>query len=495
MGAQLVRWLALGLFLLAPAGCSSASGSTDDAPPRADDPIVFPDEPSQIAVDLAVDLAQIETALESEVPRQLWQIDRPKSECVSSKKVDLAIVEVKSPKIECRIIGKVTRGRLRVSGSGDRLVVRVPVTGTIMARDVAGIFKGETATGAAEVTLALKLDLRPDWTLASTTRLQYRWTREPGIDFLGQRITFTSEADKELAPVKRDVERIIARELAKLPLRQTAQDGWREAHAVLSLNERNPAVWGKLTPQQFRFGGYEVSGRKLVLRLGMDATFHTFIGMKPEADPAKDLPPLAPRSEKATRSFMHIPVIANYDVLEPVIAEALAKRAARPFVIKDYGSIKAQFGNVEVYGTGKGRIAVGADFSAVSDLAAVGKAKGQIWLTARPVNDPGSRKVRFTDVVISGATDITGESMLFALANTPDFQSAIGDALAQNFEDDFAKLRGKIDRALQRREGRIADYSIVIDQVATGKLSAHGAGLYLPVEVAGRIDAKLQRIK
>ena len=150
MGAQLVRWLALGLFLLAPAGCSSASGSTDDAPPRADDPIVFPDEPSQIAVDLAVDLAQIETALESEVPRQLWQIDRPKSECVSSKKVDLAIVEVKSPKIECRIIGKVTRGRLRVSGSGDRLMVRVPVTGTIMARDVAGIFKGETATGAAE---------------------------------------------------------------------------------------------------------------------------------------------------------------------------------------------------------------------------------------------------------------------------------------------------------------------------------------------------------
>lgn len=495
----LVQWrrmiaVCAGAAALLVTGCSKEADVSATAPSRADDPIIFPKEPSRIMVDLEVDLAQIERVLESEIPRQLWQINRPDSECVSSSKVDLAVVKVKSPKIKCDIIGNATRGRMRLSGKGDLLLLTLPVNGTISARDVAGIFKGKTATGSADVTLALRLDLKPNWTLGSTTRLDYRWTREPGIDFMGQRITFTSQADKELATVKRDVQRIVARELAKLPIKDTARDGWREAHAVIELNERDPAVWGRLTPQQFRFGGYEIKGRTLVLHLGMDALFETFVGMKPETRKIGDLPRLAARSKTEVRSAMHIPVIADYRVLEPVLAKALAKRSARPFVIKDYGSVTARFDKIRVYGTEKGRIAVGGQFDAVSDLPGAASAKGEIWLTARPVNEAGSRKVRFVDVAVTGDTDITGESVLFALANAPDFQTAITDALEQNFEGDFAELRGKIDRALARRQDGIANYSITIDRVETGIIKAHGAGLYLPVEMTGRIDARLRRL-
>lgn len=486
---------AAGMAAFGLSGCDEAADTSALAPPRADDAIVFPKEPSRIAVDLAVDLAQLERALESEIPQQLWQINRPGSECLASSKVDLGIVKVKSPKIKCHIMGKVTRGSIRLAGQGEQLVVRLPVNGTIMARDVAGIFKGETATGAAEVTLALKLNLRPDWRLGSTTRLDYRWTREPGIDFMGQRVTFTSQADRELATVKRDVERIVARELARLPVKDSARDGWREAHAVIELNERNPAAWGRLTPQQFRFGGYTVKGRALVLRLGMDAMFETFVGMKPEPKRAGPLPDLAPRAKVEPKSVMHIPVLADYAVLEPVLAKALAKRSARPFVIEDYGSVTARFDNIKVYGTGEGRIAVGAQFDAKSDLAAIGSAKGVIWLTARPQNAPGSRKVRFVDVELTGDTDLAGESLLFALAGAPGFQDVITDALAQNFENDFNKLKAKIDRALASRRDGAADYSIRIDSVETGKITAHGAGLYMPVDITGRIDARLRRIK
>ena len=486
---------AVGLLAFGLAACNEAAQTSGSAPPRGDDPIVFPKEPSRIAVDLDVDLAQLERALESEVPRQLWQINRPGSECISSSKIDIGIAKVKSPKIKCHIIGKVTRGGIRISGRGEQLFVRLPVNGTIMARDVAGIFKGETATGAAEVTLALRLDLRPDWRLGSSTKLDYRWTREPGIDFMGQRITFTSQADKELATVKRDVERIVARELARLPVKASAREGWREAHAVFELNERNPAVWGRLTPQQFRYGGYAVEGRNLVLRLGMDAMFETFIGMKPKPKKAGNLPDLAPRAKTEPKSVMHVPVLADYAVLEPVLAKALAKRSARPFVIQDYGSVTARFDKIKVYGTGKGRIAVGAQFDAKSDLAAIGAAKGQIWLTARPQNDPGSRKVRFVDVEVTGDTDLTGQSLLFALASAPGFQEVITDALEQNFENDFNKLKAKIDRALAARRDGGADYSIKIDSVETGTITAYGAGLYMPVDITGRIDARLRRIK
>jgi hypothetical protein len=501
MGALRARLIAgfalaptLALALLLP-GCSKAA-ETDAAvaPPRATDPIIFPQQPSQIAVDLTVDLADLEHALERELPRTLWHIDRPGSECVPPRKVDLALFEVTSPKIECRIVGEVTRGKLRLRGRGAALVVTLPVKGTLAARDIGGILKGETGTGAAEVALSLKLDLASDWRLVGDPQLEYRWTRAPGIDFLGRRITFTSEADRELRPIKRDIERIIARELARLPVKPTAEQGWREAHQVFELNHKNPAVWGRLTPQQFRFGGYDARGRTLTLRLGLDALLETLVGKKPASVTPAALPPLARRAKSAAQSQLHVPVVADYAVLEPVIAKALAKRAAQPFVVRDFGTVTARFDDITVYGTGKGRIAVGGRFSATSDLPLIKRASGTIWLTVKPVTTPGSRAVRFTDVVVSGDADITGGQFLFALANSPELQNTITAALAQNFENDFAKLRGKIDRALEARKGRLTDYSITITALETGEISAHGEGLYLPVDMTARISASLRRM-
>lgn len=492
MQARLMAGLALALLA---GGCDDEASGNSQAPLRADDPIVFPQEPSQIAVDLKVDLADLERALERELPRALWQIDRPGSECVAPEKVDLELFKVKSPRITCRITGKVTRGRLRLSGRGEALIVTLPVTGTLAARDIAGVLKGETGTGAAEVALSLKLDLTPDWKLTGTPRLDYRWTRAPGIDFLGRRITFTTEADRELRPIKRDIERIIARELARLPLKPTAEQGWREAHQVFELNRENPAVWGRLTPQRFRFGGYAVEGRELSLRLGLDALLETFVGIRPDPVTPTALPPLAQRDKAAARSLLHVPVVADYAVLEPVIAKALAERAKRPFVIEDYGTVTASFSDITVYGTGKGRIAVGGSFTATSDLPLVKQASGRIWLTAKPVNTPGSRAVRFTEVAISGDTDLVGEAFLFALANSPEFQGAITDALAQNFEHDFNKLRGKIDRALARRKGRLTDYSVTIETIETGVITAHGQGLYLPLDMTAKLSARLLPLK
>lgn len=484
---------AAGLLLLG--GCSNAADTPSPGPPRADDAITFPSATSHAEIDLAVDLAQLERTLEQEVPRQLWAIDQPGSECVASKKINLELFRVKSPKIKCHIIGKVTRGRLKLSGRGPDLLVTLPVTAEVAARDVAGIFKGETGTAAANVTLRLRLDLKPDWKLASSTRITYDWTTEPGIDFLGRRITFTSQADDKLATVRRDVQAIIARELARLPVRAAAEQGWRKAHAVLELNRENPAVWGRLTPQRFLYGGYDVGGRTLTLRLGLDGTFETFVGMKPEETAPAALPPLAPRPKTTQPSVLHVPVVADYAVLEPVIEKALTKRAAQPFVIKDFGSVTAEFSEISVYGTPQGRIAVGARFKAKSDLPLVEAASGRIWLTARPMNEPNSRQVRFADIAVTGETNLVTQPLLLALANAPEFQTTISDALKQNFENDFAKLTVKINRAVARRRDGPLDYTITIEKIETGTITAHGQGLYLPVELTARGKARLVRVK
>jgi len=476
--------------LLGIAGCKERA-TAPVAPPRARDPIVFADRPSVIAVDLALDLAELERALDAEIPRRLASITRKDVLCVPSQKVDLALFSVDTPKIRCDIDGTLTRGRLRISGRGRDLTLRVPVAATVVARDIGGVLKRETGTAAADLELTVRLDLARDWRLAGDVAVDYAWSREPGIDFLGQRITFTRDVDKEIAPLRARIETGLERALARIELQAAAMRGWRSAHAVLELNRENPAVWGRITPRRFHYGGYRIAGRSLRLTLGLEGVLDTFVGIRPPPLAPGTLPPVGPLAVAPGHALLRVPVVADYAVLEPVIAKALARRATRPFELGKYGTVTARFEDIEVYGTPGNRIAVGMSFAAQSDLLLWPKARGRLWLTARPMTAPNSRQVGFGDVAIVGATDMIGEDLLFALANSEELKSTIADALRQNFERDFAKLRGKIDRAIAfRRDGPVA-FSVDLERVETGRIAAYGQGLYLPVELHARVAAEL----
>src|SRR3546814_6974534 len=92
----------------------------------------------------------LKSALERAVPRTLWTIDRREKACVPPQRVKVFGKRVKvTPPIACTIVGKVTRGALRLRGEGQEIVVDVPLHAVISARDVGGVLKGETATGSA----------------------------------------------------------------------------------------------------------------------------------------------------------------------------------------------------------------------------------------------------------------------------------------------------------------------------------------------------------
>src|SRR5690606_11795500 len=147
----------------------------------------------------------------------------------------------------------------------------------ISARNVGGVLKGETATGAAMAHARVRLNLREDWTPAATVRLAYDWTTPPGIDFLGQRISFTDQADARLSPIIRDLERTLPGEIARLNVRAKVGGAWRQSFTSLELNAEDPSVWMRVTPQRLSYGGYSLSGGKLRLRLGMEASTETFV--------------------------------------------------------------------------------------------------------------------------------------------------------------------------------------------------------------------------
>jgi len=475
--------------LLLVAACKQDSAPVP-APPRAEDPVPVPTGSSLVSVPVTADASLLRRMVEREVPQTLWRIDQRFERCVPPQRVKVLGQRIKiAPKIGCRVVGQVTRGPITLHGEGADIVAQVPLRAFVQARDVGGIIKHETATGSAMAQARIRLNLASDWSPRGTVKLRYNWTREPGIDFLGQRIRFTKQADKELGGVIRRLERNLPRELEKLRLRPQVEDLWRSGFTVLTLNEKNPPVWLRLTPLRVHFGGYTFRSDAITLNLGLEATTETFVGAQPEPPAPTPLPSPGKGLRERGLDFF-LPVVAQYDQLEPVILRALKKRQTRPFTLPALGEVMTDFSAVQVYATEGQRLAVGIDLAVWQASAPEKVTRGKVWLTATPVTQPGSAEVKFANVEVRGKTDTVGGTMLVKVAEQFSFSETIADALAQDFAKDLQELEGKIRVALaEKRQGALL-IRTEIDRFETGKITPYGQGLYMPVRAKGRADLR-----
>ena len=482
--------------LLLTGSLAACDRQTDvEPPPRATDEAPSPTRKSLIAVPINANTASLKQALERAVPKTLWTINRHERACVKPQRVKVFGKKVKvTPPIACTIVGQVTRGPLRLRGEGAEIVVDVPLNARIAARDVGGVLKGETATGAAMAHARIRVELTPDWRTQGKARITYGWTNAPGIDFLGKRITFTDEADAKLKPMIASVEREVTREIAKLDIRKQAADVWRQSFTSLELNRENPPVWMRVTPQRILYGGYRIDGQRMNLNLGMEAITETFVSGRP-TDPAPTPLPRLVREIPKPHLDVRVPVIADYAQLQPVVDRALVKRSKRPFVLPKLGPMMVTFGKSTIYGAKGGRIAIGVDVDAKLDMRSGEPTRGRIWMTAIPANKPGSAEVHFTNLIINGDTDGVGGDLLILLGRSEGFAPLIAEALTQNFTKDLDELQGKIRRAVdQRREGAFVIRTSV-DSFETGEIKAYGNGLYLPVRLVGGASVDYRQAK
>jgi hypothetical protein len=463
-------------------------------PPRSQERIVPPAIASTIAVPLSVDLGALQRLLDEEIPQDLWTIDQPGATCVKPQKVKLFGADIGvTPRLTCHIVGTARRGPIVLHGAGQDILADLPIIADVTAKGVGGIADAH-ATGRAMAHARIRLSITRDWHAHGTLRLTYDWSTPPGVDVLGQRITFADKADEKLGPVVARLEQKLPAQLERWNLRGQIEGLWRRGFAVINVNEDNPPVWMRVTPQGLDYGGYTIVGNRLALRLGLVALTQAVVGARP-ADPAPTplpampqgqvaLAPDGPRRDAPVRIFA--PVIADYDQLVPVIGKALAKRAARPFDLPGLGAVTASFANIEVFAATQGRIAVGADISARGDSTALGPVHGRIWFAARPDNADGSQLVHFNGLTVSGDTDAAGGNLLLAVANSPGFSQAIAEALQQNFTHDFDKLQGKIRRAIDARQQGDFRIAARLDQMRNGRLQPYANGLYMPVWLTGQ---------
>ncbi len=480
-------WLVavLATCLLA-AGCSREIET--EAPPRVETAPDLTRVVSTMTVPVAVSLDQLQAALERRAPRRLWQMNERKDNCIPAQTVRPLGIDLElTPDVPCTIIGEVTRGRLRLSGNGERLTIGFTTNATLRAEDIGDILAGETATGSADVALNAHLRVTPEWRMAADLDLDYRWSREPGIEFLGQRIAFTRRADNALVGVVADLEEELEGEVAQLPLRPLVEKAWQSGFTVVSLNRENPPAWLRITPQQLGIAGYRVEGRQLLVDIALVARMETRVGARPDNPEPVPLPPPAPDLDSKGLS-VEVPVMVDYDQLEGVVMRALADFAQDGVALPGVGTVDAQFHAVEIYATEGRRIALGINATVIPRQglsARYGSAEGQAWLTGLPYNAENSPVLAVRDLAVAGDTDRPTVDLLLALFADEQVRATIEGALVGDFSEHYARIIEDAREAVARIEGDGLALSITIDEVRHGRVQATGPGLFLPVAIRG----------
>ncbi|WP_423603968.1 DUF4403 family protein [Sphingomonas sp. MS122] len=450
--------------------------ASNPAPPRLTEPLVLKEQASTIRLPVTIPMAELEKAINAEVPLELHRIDEPQQACIKTKSKLL-------PDISCRLVGSVRRGRIRLTGSGNVLRIAMPVSATVRAENIGKIIKRETATGAMNVTARVTLGLSRDWRPHAKVAADYAWTNKIGIDILGRRITFASKVDPKLHQVLAGLERSLPRHLDKVQARSKVQRVWAKGFTSVRV-KTDPQIWARFTPERVGFSGYSVQGGNLVVGFAAQARTETVLGERPDDPSVTPLPNLM--GHLPGRGInVHVPVLVLYPLLERAALAELQKPQFASAKLRGGLEAKAEYHGVTIYGTPQNQVAVGVDMTLRTGTVTT---KGTVWFVAAPVVDIPRRVVGVRDLVVAGDTDSKAFNLLVQMVNQTALRqrmmAAIRYDFTKDYDDGLAKadawlaeqpfegfvFKGAMGRA-EIREVRIAPEGFLVEADATATAS------------------------
>lgn len=427
-------------MLTAPlAGCSDTT--SNPAPPRLTQPVALSEQPSTIRVPVGIPVATLEREINQEVPATLYRIDEPQRVCIKTKSKLL-------PDVTCRLRGEVTRGPIRLSGSGETLALTMPVRTTVRAENIGKVIKRETATGAMNVTARVRLGLSPDWTPRAKIDADYAWTNKIGIDFLGQRITFADKVDPELRKVLAKLERTLPSKLGRIQAKQEVAKIWAKGFTSVRVKS-DPLIWARFTPERIGFSGYRIENGQINIGFAAQAKTETIFGERPKDPPVTPLPNLM-RGLPPGGINVHVPVLVRYDILEKAALRELSDIDHRSIALKGGAKVDAEYHTVTIYGTTDRRVALGVDMTVKAVSGAV-TTKGKVWFVARPAVDLQRRIVGITDLQVFGQTDSKAFNLLLDAINQTALVERMTQAVRYNFAKDYDEGLRKADAWLEEQ--------------------------------------------
>ena len=427
--------LAIGAFL---SGLDEPLSAPEPARIKAE--VRLEDQTSTIFIPVSGSLQIFEDSLNRDVPWRLADINEPQKICLKTKSKLI-------PDISCRLVGKVERGRIRLTGSGEYLKISIPVSTRIQAQNIGGIVKRETATGSVLVTMRVKLSLSQNWQPSAKVDVDYDWGTKIGIDFLDQRIEFSSRVDPEIRKIAAQIERRLPQLIRNLNARKKAQAIWAEGFTSARAKS-DPEIWVRFTPQQIGFAGYTVRGRRLIVNLAARAQTQTIFGSRPKDPDVTPLPNLM-KTLPPEGIRVHVPFHIPYSVFQKPIEKALQLGEFQTVKMEDGKQVQARFNDVEVFGADGGKIAIGIGLTIEEPISWLGDVEGKIWILARPRLDLANKIIGISNLSVISRTNSRLFNKLVGVVSKDEIDREFIRKIAYDFSKDYDDGLEKADQWLK----------------------------------------------
>ena len=307
-------------------------------------------------------------------------------------------------------------GAVSVAGENDFVLISVPMRffGNAGIRgDVAKLLNLDALdfSGAMNVQLRMKFDLAENWCPLIETDMQYTWTKEPRLEWTaGMGMNLKDQLDKAIRKQMGGLQERAQNAIDCDAFRETIQTQWRKQSIALDLPQTD-TLYLNIEPTAFAFSGIKTEEDKLGLAFTLDA--ETIVQPQPVTAQTLALPIVSRTEYQAGTTHFTILIRAAYSQLEVAATERLVGETFTE--TSPAGDVSVTIERVAISGNPDG-LTINLGFNA--DLPGSKYATpGDVYLTAQPVVDAFTQKVRLDNIALSNVLDSALWNTLAAVFN------------------------------------------------------------------------------
>jgi hypothetical protein len=435
--------------------------------------VEFPAVTSRLAAHFSCSVATLERLIEKEVPKRYSGDERDKIDFLADDKVTFTIDRAPL-KVSVDAPNRCINGNTTSTGHA-QLEFKVKLFGADVGSPSIGF------DAAANLGVSTSPEYRADWSVDPHLSLT--------VDVTKAR-TGTPAGDVDIAPLIRDTvkkavddkQKDIGGRIAEtLQLRPRAEKLWSEIPRVIKVAD-NPPVWIGLKPQSVSVAKLGYTADKI--ESGIEFTLEARASLtenppKPEPTP---LPNLTVVEALSDAFYVHLPVVASYDVINAQLSQAIsAETISLPAVD---GWVRFTGCQLQSHGTG---IMMRLDFAGRRTW--LKSFSGRVYLVATPHYDPATARLRFDQLKYTAETN----SALANVANyllEPHILETLRTVSAVSLSDAIKDAKARANESVTRLKQQLPkeiDLQLNIDDLTVDGLAFSKEHAFTIVRANGKM--------
>jgi hypothetical protein len=290
------------------------------------------------------------------------------------------------------------RNNIQLSTFDGSLMTKVPliVRGTAhMGKEVMGINlkRDQPFNTDLDISTGTLLTISDDWGVSTRTESDFQMDG-PYISVFGKSISLGKIArpilKKQLPYINTMIDDYIKNSFNLKEQMTTLCDQMREP---MLLSDDPSPTWLMVQPTRFSYAPPESIGfNRLVFNIGMNSTFQTFIGDKPQTRMASELPRLEQSYMRGNTFDLALPIAVSMNEAEKM---ANANIAGQTYEMSKKRTMTVN--KVNLYGKAD-KMVIKLNFKSK-------KIKGDLYLLGRPTYDATTKTLEFKDIDVSTSTN------------------------------------------------------------------------------------------